>query len=121
MESMRQQKYSRMIQRELAMIFQRNLTHQLGTMMVSVTQVRMSPDLGVANVFLSFVMEKDAVTGLDKINKHKSEVRRELGKKIGKQVRVIPELIFHQDDSVDYASKIDSILDNLTIPPKKED
>lgn len=117
---MRQQKYSRMIQRELGEIFQRNLTHELGTMMVSVTSVRMSPDLGLAKTFLSFVLEKDAATGLDRVNKCKGEIRRELGKRIGKQVRVIPELAFFHDDSAEYAGKIDQLLSNLDIPDEEQ-
>lgn len=113
---MRQQKYGRMIQKELAEIFQRNLTHQLGTMMVSVTAVRMSPDLGVAKAYLSFVLDKDAATGLKRVNNHKGEIRRELGKRIGKQVRIIPELAFFHDDSAQYAGKIDQLLSDLDIP-----
>ena len=116
MESMRQQKYSRMIQRELGEIFQRNLTHELGSMMVSVTAVRMSPDLGLAKCYLSFVLEKDAATGIDRVNRYKKEIRRELGKRIGKQVRVIPELAFFHDDSAKYADNIDKLLSDLDIP-----
>ena len=116
MESKRQQKYARMIQKELGAIFQRNMTHQLGSMMVSVTQVRMSPDLGLARTYLSFVMHKDPDSALDLVNRHKSEIRRELGKKIGKQVRIIPELAFFHDDSSVYASRMDALISGLDIP-----
>jgi len=121
MESKRQQKYARMIQKELSQVFQRNLTHQLGTMMVSVTQVRMSPDLGLARTYLSFVLEKDNATGLDRINKHKGEIRRELGKRIGKQVRIVPELAFFHDDSANYASEIDNLISGIDIPDVLKD
>ena len=69
--------------------------------------------------YLSFVLEKDAVNGLDKINRVKSEIRRELGKRIGKQVRIIPELAFFQDDSAEYAGRIDQILSDLDIPEEE--
>lgn len=116
MESKRQLKYSRMIQRELGEIFQRNLTHEIGSIMVSVTAVRMSPDLGLAKAYLSFVLEKDAATGFDRINKYKKEIRRELGKRIGKQVRLIPELAFFHDDSAEYAGRMDNLISGLNIP-----
>ena len=80
MESKRQQKYSRMIQKELGDIFQRKMTHQLGSMMVSVTQVRMSPDLGVAKAYLGFILHNNPDDALENVNSHKSEIRRELGK-----------------------------------------
>ena len=120
MESKRQQKYSRMIQKELGDIFQRNLTHQLGSMMVSVTQVRMSPDLGSARAYLSFVMNKDADSALERVNLHKSEIRRELGKRIGRQVRAVPELAFFLDDSSDYAARMDKLISGLDIPEEEE-
>ena len=110
-----------MIQKELADIFQRNLTHQLGPMMISVTHVEMSPDLSVAKVYLSFIRENEAITGLDRVNRHKSEVRRELGRRVGKTVRIVPELAFFHDDSAGYASKMDKIINNLDIPPETED
>ena len=119
METKRQLKFSRMIQRELGGIFQRNLPHQLGSIMVSVTHVEMSPDLGLAKVHLSFILDKDEI-GLDRINKHKSEVRRELGKRIGKQVRIVPELTFFHDDSAGYANRMDKLLGRLYIPPEDE-
>jgi len=120
METKRQQKYSRMIQKELGDIFQRNMTHQLGSMMVSVTQVRMSPDLGLAKSYLSFVMHNDPEAALGRVNDHKSEIRRELGKRIGRQVRIVPELAFFHDDSQDYASRIDKLISGLDIPEESD-
>jgi ribosome-binding factor A len=116
MESKRQLKFSRMIQKELGEIFQRNLTHQLGSMMISVTHVQMSPDLSLARIHLSFIMTEDASSGFEKVDNYKSGIRRELGKRIGKQVRIVPELAFFLDDSAGYANKMDEIIDNLNIP-----
>ena len=118
METKRQLKFSRMIQKELGEIFQRNLTHQLGPMMISVTHVQMSPDLSLARIHLSFIMAKDASSGFEKVDNHKSQIRRELGKRIGKQVRIVPELAFFLDDGVGYANKMDEIIDKLNIPPE---
>ena len=121
MDSKRQQKYSRMIQKELGEIFLRSMTHQLGSMMVSVTQVRMSPDLGLAKIYLSFVLEKDSEEGINRVNEHKGEIRRELGKRIGKQVRAIPELAFFHDNSADYAARMDQLISGLDIPEDEEE
>ncbi len=116
METKRQQKYSRMIQKELGSIFQRNMTHQLGAMMVSVTQVRMSPNLSLAKAYLSFVLHENPDGAINLVNKHKSEIRRELGKRVGKQVRIVPEIAFFHDDSADYASHMDNLISGLDIP-----
>ncbi len=121
MESKRQQKYSRMIQKELGAIFQRNMTHQLGSMMVSVTQVRMSPDLGLAKAYLSFILHENPDGALDQVNNHKSEIRRELGKRIGKQVRIVPEIAFLHDDSSEYATHMDKLISDLDIPEESDE
>jgi len=116
MESKRQLKFSRMIQKELGEIFQRKLTHKLGSMMVSVTHVLMSPDLSLARIHLSFILDKEGSSSLEKIDHHKSEIRKELGKRIGKYVRIVPELAFFLDDSAGYANKMDKLLEELDIP-----
>jgi ribosome-binding factor A len=66
-----------------------------------------------------FMQNKEQM--LDKINQHKSEIRRELGNKIGKQVRIIPELYFYIDELEERAARIDKIIDDLNIPPADED
>ena len=120
MMSTRQNKFSRLIQRELGEIFQRDTKSWFGKRLITVTEVRMSPDLSVAKVYLSFLMVDDASSILDLIEKRKSEIRRTLGNKIRNQVRVIPELIFNHDNSSEYASKIDQILAGLDIPKDPE-
>ncbi|AWW31085.1 30S ribosome-binding factor RbfA [Echinicola strongylocentroti] len=115
MESKRQQKYSKLIQKELGDIFQRESKPLVGNAMVTVTRVIMSPDLGVAKVSLSFLLANNKEL-LEKIDDHKKEIRKHLGKRIGKTVRSIPELVFYPDDSSAYAQHMDKIIDDLDIP-----
>jgi ribosome-binding factor A len=116
METKRQQKYSRLIQKELGEVFQRDLNHLLGNVMVSVTHVIMSPDLGVAKIYLSFLLAKNNVELLGKVNENKKLIRKNLGLKIGKSVRIIPEIIFYLDESAAYAQYMDRVINELDIP-----
>ena len=109
MESKRLQKIERLIQKDLSEIFLLQ-TKQMPGIMISVTNVRMSPDLSIVKAYLSvfpFEKGKDIV---ENINLNKKSVRFELGLRIGKQVRKIPELIFFLDDSIDYLENIDNLL-----------
>lgn len=116
-ESKRQQKFSRLLQKELSDVFQRDITHLFQNAFVTVTGVRMSPDLSVAKVDLSFMLAKNPQELLNNINEHKSEIRGALGRRIGKDVRHIPELIFYLNTGADYASRMDKIIGDLNIPP----
>lgn len=122
-ESKRQKQFSGLIQKDLSEIFQRNGAGITGNSkaFVTVTNVHMSPDLSVARIYLSFMLSENKQALLDAINMKKNEVRRQLGNRIGKVVRVVPELVFYLDDSADYAAHIDSILADLDIPPEEED
>ncbi|MTI20710.1 30S ribosome-binding factor RbfA [Fulvivirga sp. RKSG066] len=120
-ESTRQQKYSRLIQRDISDIFQKDKMGIFTNTFVSVVDVKMSPDLSIAKIYLSMMLVKDKEALLDKISDRKSEIRKELGNKIGKQVRIIPELIFIIDEVEEKASRIDEIIDNLDIPPADGD
>ncbi|MFP4091388.1 MAG: 30S ribosome-binding factor RbfA [Cyclobacteriaceae bacterium] len=121
-ESKRQKQFSSLIQKDLSEIFQRNAASLVGpNTFVTVTNVKMSPDLSVAKVYLSFMLSQHQQTLIDTINMKKGEIRRQLGNRIGKQVRVVPELIFQLDDSADHAARINRILSDLEIPPADED
>jgi ribosome-binding factor A len=107
MDSIRQQKISRLIQKDLGEIF-RSKTNTLGGM-ISVTQVRVSSDLGVAKVFLSiFGGDKEKI--FQDIQEDKHAIRKTLAGLTKHQLRRIPELIFKIDDSADYAENIDRLL-----------
>ena len=121
-ESKRQKQAAGLIQRDLSELFQRNAATWLGKpTFVTVTNVTMSPDLSVAKVYLSFVLDDKRQAMMDTLNQRKSDVRRLLGNRIGKAVRVVPELIFYLDESADYASHIDQLLSELDIPPAEDE
>jgi ribosome-binding factor A len=116
MESKRQLKYAKLIQKELGDIFQKEARHVIGPGLVTLTRVLMSPDLGLAKVYLSCLFG-DTNAKIEGINTHKKEIRHALAKRIGKSVRVIPELAFFPDDSASYAQHMDKVISDLEIPP----
>ncbi|MFN8436712.1 MAG: 30S ribosome-binding factor RbfA [Cytophagales bacterium] len=117
MESKRQLKFSRLIQKELGEIFQRDVKSLFSNTFITITHVNMSPDLSVAKVYLSIMLAPNKNEALDKINLNKKAIRNFLAQKIKKDVRIIPEIIFYLDDSTEYASKMDKIFRGLDIPP----
>lgn len=121
MDSTRQQKFSKIIQKEISEIFNKSGSEYYGNAFVTVTLVRTVPDLSLAKVYLSLFKAKDPQKIIDKINSRSKEVRRELGNRIKHQVRHIPELHFYLDDSMDYAENINKILDNIDIPPASDE
>lgn len=108
-ESTRQKKVSRVIQRELGNYFQRNSSSYAKGGMITVTQVRVSPDLGMAKIYLSIfaVDDKDAV--VQTIRDHSWEVRKYLANERS-ELRVAPNLSFFIDDSLDQIERIDDLL-----------
>ena len=120
MESQRQQKFSRMLQKDLGEIFQQDIKGRFGKAFITVTQVRMSPDLGIAKVYLSLMMVEDKDTFMEDLLHKKGHIRKLLGIRIGKKVRIVPDLHFYLDDSADYSDNIESILKNLDIPPEED-
>ena len=109
METTRQNKIARLIQKDLSNIFQAQ-TRQTRNLLVSVSVVRVSPDLSVAKAYLSVFPSERAQEVLQNIKDHASEVRLELGKLERHQLRIIPELKFFLDDSLDYVEHIDELL-----------
>jgi len=120
MESKRQQKYSKLIQKELGDIFQRESRPLIGNTMVTVTRVLMSPDLGVAKVYLSF-LSGNTQELFNKVNEAKKTIRRNLGQRIGKSVRIIPELALFLDESAAYAQHMDGVISKLDIPEASDE
>ena len=118
MESKRQLKFSKMIQKDLGDIFHHEIPDLIGKAFITVTQVRMSPDLGVARAYLSLMMVDDKQELIDHIVERKGYIRKLLSDRIGKKVRVIPDLMFFLDDSMEYSENIERILKNLHIPPE---
>ncbi|WP_321289578.1 30S ribosome-binding factor RbfA [uncultured Sunxiuqinia sp.] len=110
MESTRQQKISRLLQKELADIFLKESRNLFMGKMISVTTVRVSPDLGLAKSYISIFPTENRKEVLKQIRISNPKIRGLLGRKVGKQLRVIPELEFYIDDSLDYIDNIDRLL-----------
>ena len=110
MESTRQKKISRLLQKELAIIFQQDATSVFGNMLFTVTTVRVTEDLSIAKVYLSIFPVKDTAKLLQLIKEKTTFFRNILAKKIRHQIRIIPELRFFIDDSADYADEINRLL-----------
>jgi ribosome-binding factor A len=116
-ETTRQQKYSKLIQKELSDIFLRDKRGILDNAFITIADVRMSPDLSVARIYLSMLLVKEKEKVLENITLRKGEIRKALGNRIGKQVRIIPELIFIKDEVEEKATRLDELIKNLNIPP----
>ncbi len=109
MDTTRQNKISRLIQKELSDIFQQQ-TRQMSGVLISVSTVRISPDLSVCRAYLSVFPSERAEEIVQNINDNQKSVRYELGTRMRHQLRIIPELKFFADDSLDYAEHIDELL-----------
>ena len=109
MASTKQNKVARLLQKELGDIFQKK-SKLFDNKMITVTVVRISPDLLIAKVYLSMYPSRNNEQTLALVKEHGSELRYELGNRIRNQVRKIPELNFFIDDSLDYIENIDRLL-----------
>ena len=109
METTRQQKIARLLQKELSEIF-RVKTAKMGGVLVSVSAVRVSPDLSIARAYLSIFPSERANEIIESINHSARSVRYELAQRVRYQLRKTPELTFFIDDSLDYIEHIDSLL-----------
>jgi len=111
MDSVRQNKMARLLLKELAVFFQFESRNLFPGKLITVTAVRVSPDLGFAKVYLSIFPHKPDEDIIDQITKHHSKhIRNVLGRNIRNQVRAIPELAFYLDDSMDYVERIEKLL-----------
>ena len=109
MQETRQKRISRLLQKELSLIFETE-TRKMRGVMVSVTRVKVSPDLGICTAYLSIFPSEKGEELMANINSNEKSIRYELGKRVGKQLRIVPELRFFIDDSLDYIERIDELL-----------
>ena len=116
----RQQKFSRLILKEVSDIFQRDRRGILDNAFITIADVRVSPDLSVAKIYISMMLQKDKQAILERITSHKGEIRKELGNRIRNQARIIPELVFYIDEVEENAKRMDELIDKLNIPPSEE-
>lgn len=119
METTRQEKISRMLQKELGEIFLLYARELHGTL-ITVTNVRISPDLGIAHTHLSIFPSNKTADVLAKVNADAKAIRFDLGKRVRHQLRIVPEIYFHVDDSLDYLENIDNLLKSDPPSPLKE-
>jgi ribosome-binding factor A len=109
MDTTRQNKIARLLQKELGDIFLLQTKAMPGTL-ISVSVVRISPDLSIARVYLSIFPSEKSEELVKNTNDNMKSIRYELGKRVRFQLRIIPELKFFVDDSLDYMDKIDALL-----------
>jgi ribosome-binding factor A len=109
METTRQNKISRLIQKELSDIFLQQ-TKAMNGVLVSVSVVRISPDMSVVRAYLSVFPSERSEEIVKNINDNTKSIRFELGNRVRHQLRIIPELKFFVDDSLDYIENIDRLL-----------
>lgn len=109
MQETRQNRIARLLQKELSLIFQ-SQTRLMHGVMVSVTRTRVSPDLSICTAYLSVFPSDKGEELLKNIEANTKTIRYELGKRVHNQLRIIPELRFFIDDSLDYIERIDELL-----------
>ena len=109
MQETRQNRIARLLQKELSLIFQ-SQTRMMHGVMVSVTRTRVSPDLSICTAYLSVFPSEKGEELLKNIESNSKTIRYELGTRVHNQLRIIPELRFFIDDSLDYIERIDELL-----------
>lgn len=109
MQETRQNRIARLLQKELSTIFQ-SQTRAMRGVLISVTRVRISPDLSICTAYLSIFPSEKADELLQNITANEKSIRYELGTRVHNQLRIIPELRFFIDDSLDYIEHIDELL-----------
>jgi ribosome-binding factor A len=117
MESKRQQKVGRQIQKDLGEIFQKDANHLIHGSFVTITAVRVTPDLGIARAYLSFLPDKNKLMLLETIQENTKFIRQKLADRVRHQLRIVPHLQFYIDDTAEYAAKMDLLFSNIVIPP----
>ncbi|HET7118610.1 MAG TPA: 30S ribosome-binding factor RbfA [Hanamia sp.] len=117
-EGKRQKQVAIEISKELNEIFLKMGLTMLEGGMVSISSVKVTPDLYEARIYLSLFQVKDADAALEKFKNLSSEIRGELGKRMRHQLRIIPQLSFYLDDTLDYVFKIEKLLDEIKKEPQ---
>ena len=109
MQETRQNKIARLLQKELSLIFQQQ-TRATHGVMISVTRTKISPDLSICTAYLSVFPSEKGEEILANINANNKQIRYDLGTRVRNQLRIIPELRFFIDDSLDYIEHIEELL-----------
>ncbi|MDX3912019.1 MAG: 30S ribosome-binding factor RbfA [Pseudosphingobacterium sp.] len=120
-ESKRQQRFASVIQQDLADIFQREGIVWAPDTLVTVTRVRVTPDLAIARIYLSFLNAKNVQEAIANIKSHAGEIRYKLGSRIKNQARIVPQLEFFVDDTNEYVERMDKLFEKISKEPRQED
>jgi ribosome-binding factor A len=110
MESTRLKKVSRLLERDMGEIFQQEGKNHFKGTLISVTKVRVTPDVGLAKVYLSIFPNKQQKDVMNYVDHHNGHLRNELAQRVRQQLRIIPELRFYLDDSIEYEENIERLL-----------
>ena len=114
--TVRQNKYAKLMQKELSDLFLLDKRGIFNHTFVTVSEVRMSPDLSIAKVYLSMLLAKNPQHIMEQIELHKSEIRKALGNSIRHQARIVPQLYFFHDQLEEKAQQMDALIGSLGIP-----
>lgn len=117
MATQRQEKVNRLIQKELAAILQASNDKYLNGAFATITGVTISPDLSVANIYVSLLLAKKPQHVLDLLDENNKKIRLELGNRLRNQLRIVPQLRFFKDDTYEEAERIEKLLSTIVIPP----
>ena len=118
-ESKRQQRFAGVIQQDLGELFQREGNAWASGAFITVTRVRVTPDLAIARVYLSFLNNKNAQNDINSIKSHAGEIRYKLGARIKNHARVVPQLEFFLDDTNEYVEHMDKLFDEISKEPRQ--
>jgi ribosome-binding factor A len=113
MESRRQQQVAGIIQHEISDIFQKSGRNYYGSSFVTISGVKVTPDLLVARIFISVLSENERKGVVESLKQHSSDIRRQLGNKVKNQLRRVPNLEFFLDESLDEVFKIEKLLKEI--------
>ena len=116
MDSQRQQKFARQIQKDLSDIFQKEISIAPAGVLATVSAVRVSPDLSIASVYISYLGQIDKAAALAFLEDKNKTIRNVLAQRIRKQARIIPELRFFIDNTGEEADRMEKLLAGLNIP-----
>lgn len=118
-ESKRQQRFAGVIQQDLGELFQREGKTWAPGAFITITRVRVTPDLAIARIYLSFLNTKTAKDDLANVKSHASEIRYKLGTRIKNQARIVPHLEFFLDDTNEYVEHMDKLFDEISKEPRQ--
>jgi len=119
METKRQQKVGRQIQKDLGEIFQKDAQHLTVGSFITITSVHVTPDLGIARAYLSFLPDKNKKFLLETIQENTKFIRQKLAERVRHQLRIVPHLQFYLGDTAEYAAKMELLFSDLVIPPEE--